>query len=257
MFKQQITIDVQGETAQALAAAIKDAAAALLSKSPDEAEADQNYYICRGPIGKVGDAPEGYSPNTLYVTGTNDKGAPVIRSFRTSFDAAKDYHIMSSALELSQAVELRGVDFGEHHVGSLVVRPVPKAKPPRDVAQVYDLVHITDLAKLDDEDIPEFISDLPGMIAAMKLARDECSKRGTTLIETMRMLQFVADSSGTVTLQSEAQSTTVAADAVVAGYVREKAAGKIACTGNCQVVRDDDAPRHGCCQACQNVVRLD
>jgi hypothetical protein len=252
MFKQQIIIEVQGETAEALAANIQAAGSTLASKSLDDAEFDGNedFTITRQAV----TTDKGYDPNMLYVIGTNEKGDPVIRSFRTSFDAAKDYHIMSSALELSQAVELRGVDFGEHQIGSLVVRPSPKVKPPRDVAQVYDLVHITDLAKLDDEDIPEFINDLPGMIAAMKLAKDECSKRGTTLIETMPMLQFVADSSGTVTVGSETESTTVKGSEILEGYKREQTAGR--CTSECKIVRDADAPRHGCCQTCQKVVSL-
>ncbi|MBU9199909.1 hypothetical protein KTD31_00650 [Burkholderia multivorans] len=223
MFKQQIIIEVQGETEEALAENIQAAGATLASKSLDDAEFDggERFTIIRQPV----NAKPGYDPNTLYVIGTNEKGDPVIRSFRTSFDAHKDYHIMSSALELSQAVELRGVDFGEHQVGSLVVRPVPKALPPRDAAQVYDLVHITDLVKLDDEDIAYFVKDVPGLIATLKLAKDECDKRGTTLCDVMPKLQYVADSSETVTLNSETQSITAKGADIVAGYRREMLSG--------------------------------
>lgn len=70
-----------------------------------------------------------YSPNTIYVIGTGPDAQLKIQSTRTSFDAAKDYHIMSAALELSQAVELRGVSFGEHAIGSLIVRPVTSKDP--------------------------------------------------------------------------------------------------------------------------------
>ncbi|WP_434716073.1 hypothetical protein [Paraburkholderia sp. A3RO-2L] len=222
MFKQQIIIEVQGETEEALAANIQAAGATLASKSLDEAEFDggERFSIIRQPV----NAKPGYDANTLYVVGTNEKCEPVVRGFRTSFDAHKDYHIMSSALELSQAVELRGVDFGEHQVGSLVVRPVPKALPQRDAAQVYDLVHITDLAKLDDEDIAYFVKDVPGLIATLKFAKDECDKRGTQLVDVMPKLQYVANDDGTVTLNSETQSITAKGADILAGYKREQQA---------------------------------
>lgn len=71
----------------------------------------------------VNDYKPSYSPNTLYVLGTDADGKMVIRSSRTSEDAVRDSTIMSSALELSQAVELRNVNFAEHMVGGLLVRP--------------------------------------------------------------------------------------------------------------------------------------
>lgn len=71
----------------------------------------------------VNDYKPGYSANTLYVLGTEDKGELVVRGSRSSFDAAHDFAIMDSALELSQAVELRNVSFAEHKVGGLLVRP--------------------------------------------------------------------------------------------------------------------------------------
>jgi hypothetical protein len=254
MFTQQIVIDVHGKSPEELTAAIQAAGNALATQSFEEAEdtGGVNFAISRGPV----QAEEGYSANTLYVIGTNAEGQPMVRSFRTSFDAHKDYHIMSSALELSQAVELRGVEFGEHQLGSLLVRPVPKAKPLRDVAQIYDLAHITDLAKLDDEDIAYFVKDVPGLIAMLKLAKVECDKRGVVLAEVLPKLQYVADDSGTVTVNAETSSTTASGSAFVAGWLREQAAAG-ACTGQCKVVRDDDAPQHGCCQSCEKVVKLD
>jgi len=254
MFTQQIVIDVHGKTAEELAAAIKAAGTALATQSFEEAEdtGGVNFAINRGPV----KAEEGYSPNTLYVIGTDAEGEPVVRSVRTSFDAHKDYHIMSSALELSQAVELRGVEFGEHQLGSLLVRPVPKAKPLRDVAQIYDFAHITDLANLDDEDIAYFLKDVPGLIATLKMAKDECVKRGVVLAEVMPTLQYVANDEGTVTLNSDAASITAKGSALVGGYLRELGVTG-GCSGQCKVVRDDDALRHGCCQTCDKVVTLD
>lgn len=64
-----------------------------------------------------------YSANTLYFLGTGDAGQLRLRGARTSFDVAHDWAIMDSALELSQAVELRNVNFPERKLGGLLVRP--------------------------------------------------------------------------------------------------------------------------------------
>ncbi|KVP39981.1 hypothetical protein [Burkholderia ubonensis] len=245
MLKQQLIIDVQGSNQDELAAAIKAAGSALATGTRQNAEdrEDANFSISRGPLRTT----QGYSPNTLYVVGTDATGKVILSSMRSSFDAHKDHHIMEGALELSQAVELRGVEFEEHKLGSLMVRPVPKAKPPRTAAQIYELTHITDLAKLDDEDIGEFVHELPGLIATLKFAKDECDKRGTVLSAVLPKLQYVADSQGTMTLNSESASTTVMGSDVIAGWKREQAAAS-GCTSQCKVIRDEDAPQHGCCQ---------
>ncbi|WP_109015648.1 hypothetical protein [Novimethylophilus kurashikiensis] len=67
-----------------------------------------------------------YAPNTLVIIGTNADGKVVIQGSRSSEDANKDFFIMDSALELSQAVELRNVDFDEHKIGGLLVRPATR-----------------------------------------------------------------------------------------------------------------------------------
>lgn len=253
MLRKQIVIDVSGSTEEELAAAVKAAGETLAAKSLDLAKesVDANYGISRGPV-----RAEDWSPNTLYVVGTDAQGTVVLRGSRTTFDARKDHHIMAAALELSQAVELRGVTFPEHKVGALLVRPVPKERPPQEGAPRYELAHITDLGQLADEDIPYFISDLPGLIATLKLAGDECAKQGNELSAVLPKLQYVADSSGTVTLRSVegGAGITVAGDAVQAGWQREQANSH--CTGHCKVVRDDDALRHGCCQTCGYVAKL-
>ena len=254
MLKKQIVIDVSGNTEEELTANIKAAGTALATKSLEDAEdsGDANFCISRGPT-----RADDWSPNTLYVAGTNAEGKVVISGSRTTFDAHKDHHIMDAALELSQAVELRGVDFKEHKIGSLLVRPVPKERPQRDAAPLYELSHITDLVQLTDEDIPYFITDLPGLIATLRFAKDECDKRGNKLVDVLPKLQYVADSSGTVTLRSgnETDGITVSGVAVMEGWKREqpKDAG---CPGQCKVVRDQDAPQHGCCQTCEKVVKL-
>jgi len=252
MLKQQLVINVQGNNADELAAAIRAAGEALATKPLDEAENcdDARFRVTRGASRTTS-----YDPNTLYVVGTDAEGKVTVRSARTSFDAARDYAVMSSALELSQAVQLRGVHFEEHQVGSLLVRPARKVLPLREAAQIYDLAHITDLVKLDEEDIAYFVNDLPGLIATLRFANDECEKRGEKLSDVMPLLQYVADSSGTVTLNAEGASMTAKGSAVVAGWKREQAADG-GCAGNCKIVRDDDAPRHGCCQTCEKVVTM-
>ncbi|KVP96512.1 hypothetical protein WJ97_11535 [Burkholderia ubonensis] len=223
MLKQQIVIDVQGETQDELNAAIKAAGTALAIKEYSEVTAgsEANFSISSGSL----QATLEWDPNSLYVLGTNQNGEVTLCRIHSTSDADKDYDLMSTALSLSNAVAQHGVEFKERKLGSLLVRPEPKAKPPRDVVQQYDLVHITDLVKLDDGDIAEFASDLPGLIAMLKLAKDECDQRGTKLTEVMPKLQYVADSSGTVTLRSKTESITAHGSDIVAGYKRELAAG--------------------------------
>lgn len=252
MLKQQVVLNVHGDNHDELAAAIRAAGEALATKPLDEVEkcGDARFSVTRGVL-----RSSSYDPNTLYVVGTDGSSNVVIRSVRTSFDAPKDYAVMSSALELSQAVELRGIHFEEHQVGSLLVRPVRKDIPLREVAQTYELSHITDLVKLDEQDIAYFIKDLPGLIATLRFVKEECEKRGEKLPEVMPLLQYVADSSGTVTLNAEGASITAEGSALIASWSREQAAGG-GCGGKCKIVRDDDAPRHGCCQTCEKVINL-
>lgn len=62
------------------------------------------------------------SPNTIYIVATNSDNKIVVSGSRSSSNPADDEHVMTSALELSQAVG-RGVKFNEHRIGNLVVRP--------------------------------------------------------------------------------------------------------------------------------------
>jgi hypothetical protein len=66
--------------------------------------------------------------NTMWVVGSDAKGTRRLMHTRTSFDLAHDDHVMRSALELSQAVELRNVHFTDHVIGGLVVRPATEAE---------------------------------------------------------------------------------------------------------------------------------
>lgn len=69
-------------------------------------------------------------PNTLYVVGSDAEGTVVLRGTRSTSDAHADEHIMSAALELSQAVALRGVTFPERQLGGLLVRPATNPWQP-------------------------------------------------------------------------------------------------------------------------------
>lgn len=62
------------------------------------------------------------SPNTIYMLATDSNNRVVVRGFRSTSNPSDDEHVMTSALELSQAVG-RGVKFNEHCIGNLLVRP--------------------------------------------------------------------------------------------------------------------------------------
>jgi len=165
---------------------------------------------------------------------------------------------MESALELSQAVELRGVNFKEHKIGGLLVRPVPAPKPARTVVPEYKLAHITDLADIADEDVDEFVRGLPGLISMMKIAKHDGSEQGLELATVMPIIRFIPDSSDQVQAKSGDIQVTATIAEMQAGWERTKptADGKQQCSGECHVVRDQDAPRHGCCQTCGEVKHL-
>lgn len=253
MLNKRIIIDAQGSTPEELAAAIKAAGAALSTSTTPEDECGVNFSTMLAV-----EEPSGLSPNTLYVVGTNAEGTVVIRGTRSSSDAARDQHIMESALELSQAVEFRGVQFKEHQLGGLLVRPVPKAEPLRDVVQVYELTHFTDMAKLDDADIPQFVRTLPGLIAMMKIAAADGTAAGVNLADVMPTIRFVANGDSLVTIRSETASLEATGEQMQAGWERTKQSADCpkSADGEHHVVRDDDAPQHGCCQSCDKVVHL-
>ena len=253
MLHKRLIIDVHGSTSEEIAAAIKAAGAALTTSTTPEDECGVGFSTMLAV-----EEPSGLSPNTLYVVGTNAAGEVVIRGTRSSSDAARDQHIMEAALELSQAVELHGVQFNEHKLGGLLVRPVPKEAPLRDVVQEYALSHITDLAKLDDADIPHFVRTLPGLIAMLKIAAADGTPAGVNLAAIMPVVRYVADDSTNVAVRSDTTSVDTSTDALQAGWDRTKQAAECPKSenGRHHVVRDGDAPQHGCCQKCDKVVHL-
>lgn len=253
MLHKRLIIDVQGSTTEEIAAAIKAAGAALTTSATPEDECGVNFSTMLAV-----EEPSGLSPNTLYVVGTNAAGEVVIRGTRSTSDAAKDQHIMEGALELSQAVELRGVNFNEHKLGGLLVRPAPRADVPRAVVQEYSLSHITDLAKLDDADIPHFVQSLPGLIAMMKIAAADGTPNGLDLTTVMPAVRYIPNGDSAVELRSDTGSVKATGEQMQAGWERTKPTADCpkSVDGKHHVVRDDDAPQHGCCQACDKVVYL-
>lgn len=126
MQAKKIEIFVIGETETELAAAIVAAAKVLAEGNVGKGTSsdDGSWAILEVPV-----APK-MDPNTLYVAGSDAEGKVVFRGWRSTSDAHADEHIMSSALELSQAVELRGVTFPERKLGGLLVRPATSSWQP-------------------------------------------------------------------------------------------------------------------------------
>lgn len=115
---QKVLIVGSGDDSAAIKAALQAAGAKLVEGHVNLADEEGAWSIQ-----EIKPEDQVLSPNTLYVTGTNADGKMVLQGTRSSFDASRDYQIMSGALELSQAVELRGVNFSAHKIGSLVVLP--------------------------------------------------------------------------------------------------------------------------------------
>lgn len=126
MQAKKIEIFVMGETDADLAAALVAAAEVLVAEKAGKGTSsdDGSWAILEVPV-----SPK-MEPNTLYVAGSDAEGNVVIRSTRSTSNAHADEHIMSAALELSQAVELRGVNFLEHKLGGLLVRPATSPWQP-------------------------------------------------------------------------------------------------------------------------------
>lgn len=60
------------------------------------------------------------------------------------------------------------------------------------------LSHITDLANLPSDNVEQFVKDLPGLIAMMKIAKQECDESGVTLRQVMPLLRFAPEKSDVV-----------------------------------------------------------
>jgi hypothetical protein len=168
-------------------------------------------HECNGPEGSYSyrELPltgTKWDANTLYVVGTNAEGDVVVKGTRSTFDAHKDHHIMESALELSQAVELRGVQFAEHQLGALLVRPAP-AKPETQGGDVekkaYCLSHISDLASMNADDVLAFAAALPSLVAALKVTKQACEAEGVDIKTVMPTLLYVADYDDSFELRAE------------------------------------------------------
>jgi len=128
MLKKQFIIDVEGDTPEALAAALCKAGQMLATGTHSSfyEEPERNVSIRENQE----NAGPDWAANTLYYFGTDAEGKVGIRGTRSSTDSSKDIEIMTGALELSQAVELRDVTFTEHRLGGLLVRPAPKSMEP-------------------------------------------------------------------------------------------------------------------------------
>lgn len=115
---QKVLIVGSGDDSAAIKAALQAAGAKLVEGHVNLSDDDGAWSI-----EEVKPEDLVLNPNTLYVIGTDADGKMVLQGTRSSFDASRDYQIMAGALELSQAVELRGVTFDAHKIGGLVVLP--------------------------------------------------------------------------------------------------------------------------------------
>ncbi len=64
-------------------------------------------------------------PNTIWIVATDESGDLKASHIRSSFTIHDDMHVMTSALELSQAAG-RGVVFEPHALGNIVIHPKPQ-----------------------------------------------------------------------------------------------------------------------------------
>lgn len=126
MHARRIEIFVTGQSLEETDAAISAAANVLAAGNVGRGTSsdDGNWAILEVPVSPKMD------PNTLCVAGSDAQGNVVIRGTRSTSNAHADEHIMSAALELSQAVELRGVTFPERKLGGLLVRPATNPWQP-------------------------------------------------------------------------------------------------------------------------------
>ena len=72
-------------------------------------------------------------------------------------------------------------------------RATEAARAKREVVQLYDLSHISDLAKLNPEDVMLFAAQLPTLVASLKLAKKACEEEGRDIRTVMPTLVFAAD----------------------------------------------------------------
>lgn len=126
MLAKKIEIFAMGDTEADLSAAVTAAAEVLAAGKAGKGTSsdDGSWAVLEVPVSPKMD------PNTLYVAGSDAEGNVVIRGTRSTSDAHADEHIMTAALELSQAVELRGVTFPERKLGGLLVRPATNSWQP-------------------------------------------------------------------------------------------------------------------------------
>lgn len=129
--------------------------------------------------------------NTIYHQGHDAEGKRVAYGARSTSNAGRDLHIMNAALELEQAINLRGVDIDPYTFYRLIVgqpyKAVPLGLEPQHAANseelnAVDLLRVADrtlnrlrglLSKSTDDDIVAAVSELLVQAGAMRTELSE------------------------------------------------------------------------------------
>lgn len=84
------------------------------------------------------------------------------------------------------------------------------------MSKQYLLSHITDLANIDDADVPEFIRTLPVLIDGLKLASRAAEAEGVRLDVVLPNVKFVPDLKSDFIVRAEGHAISYSGDAVAA-----------------------------------------
>lgn len=148
--------------------------------------------------------------NTIYHQGHDAEGKRVAYGARSTSDPHRDLHIMSAALELTQAVNMRGVDIDPftfyrlvvgkpYHMADILVPPglEPQHAANNEELNAVDLLRVADrtlnklrglLSKSTDEDIVAAVSDLLLQAGAAKAELSDKAGKVEELVKALNVL---------------------------------------------------------------------
>ena len=146
--------------------------------------------------------------NTLYVQAYNEDGTPVVMHSRSTSTAVEDCRIMSSALELAQAVTLRDVQISEADFYDLVIYGRNRQEQPNMAAERLpdEPAEFTAWwAREYAENSKVFHGSRAGYLKAWRDGRNQAT---ATLLNGLHVLMgYVEDGSSTVVRLSQDDAT--------------------------------------------------